>query len=98
MYHKGIEGFPYFLGLRSLADIATRDDRVCGLGSIGCDKGNAPAIGCPRVGGGSCRTSGYGSTLYVNLSFSHKREMFRIRRPSRPRSGSDANSWITSRL
>ncbi|WP_331377064.1 CoA-binding protein [Sinorhizobium chiapasense] len=35
MYHKGIEGFPYFLGLRSLADIATRDDRVCVLNILG---------------------------------------------------------------
>jgi succinyl-CoA synthetase alpha subunit len=24
MYHRGIEGFPYYLGIRSLADIATR--------------------------------------------------------------------------
>ncbi|TIV05844.1 MAG: hypothetical protein E5W00_19275, partial [Mesorhizobium sp.] len=35
MYHTGIEGFPYFLGLRSLADIATRDDRVCVLNILG---------------------------------------------------------------
>ncbi|TJW41229.1 MAG: CoA-binding protein, partial [Mesorhizobium sp.] len=35
MYHKGIEGFPYFLGLRSLADIATRDGRVCVLNILG---------------------------------------------------------------
>ena len=31
MYKKGIEGFPYYLGIASLADVATRDDRVCVL-------------------------------------------------------------------
>ena len=35
MYHKGIEGFPYFLGIRSLAEIATREDRVCVLNILG---------------------------------------------------------------
>ncbi|MEJ6846295.1 CoA-binding protein [Sinorhizobium fredii] len=35
MFHQGIEGFPYYLGTRSLADIATRDDRVCVLNILG---------------------------------------------------------------
>jgi succinyl-CoA synthetase alpha subunit len=35
MYQKGIEGFPYFLGVGSLADIATRADRVCVLNILG---------------------------------------------------------------
>jgi succinyl-CoA synthetase alpha subunit len=35
MYHRGIEGFPYYLGIRSLAEMATRDDRVCVLNILG---------------------------------------------------------------
>jgi succinyl-CoA synthetase alpha subunit len=35
MFKKGIEGFPYYLGVRSLADIATREDRVCVLNILG---------------------------------------------------------------
>jgi succinyl-CoA synthetase alpha subunit len=35
MYRQGIQGFPYFLGLSSLADIATSADRVCVLNILG---------------------------------------------------------------
>jgi succinyl-CoA synthetase alpha subunit len=35
MYHRGIEGLPYYLGIGSLADIATRADRVCVLNILG---------------------------------------------------------------
>jgi succinyl-CoA synthetase alpha subunit len=35
MYHQGIQGIPYYLGVRSLADVATRDDRVCVLNIMG---------------------------------------------------------------
>ena len=35
MFKKGIEGFAYYLGVNSLADIATRRDRVCVLNIIG---------------------------------------------------------------
>ena len=35
MYKKGIEGFPYYLGIASLADVATRADRVCVLNILG---------------------------------------------------------------
>jgi succinyl-CoA synthetase alpha subunit len=35
MYHQGIQGLPYFLGIRSLAEIATRADRVCVLNILG---------------------------------------------------------------
>jgi succinyl-CoA synthetase alpha subunit len=35
MYHQGIQGIPYYLGIRSLADIATREDRVCVLNILG---------------------------------------------------------------
>jgi succinyl-CoA synthetase alpha subunit len=35
MYRQGIAGFPYYLGIHSLADIATRDDRICVLNILG---------------------------------------------------------------
>lgn len=35
MHRQGIEGFPYYLGIRSLDRIATREDRVCVLNILG---------------------------------------------------------------
>src|ERR1700738_2311345 len=35
MHKVGIEGFPYYLGINSLADVATREDRVCVLNILG---------------------------------------------------------------
>src|SRR5260221_14020637 len=35
MFKRGIEGLPYYLGVRSLAEIATREDRVCVLNILG---------------------------------------------------------------
>lgn len=35
MFHQGIQGIPYYLGLRSLSEIATREDRVCVLNIAG---------------------------------------------------------------
>jgi succinyl-CoA synthetase alpha subunit len=35
MYKKGIEGFPYYLGVDTLSDVATRADRVCVLNILG---------------------------------------------------------------
>ena len=35
MYKKGVESFPYYLGIRSLREIATQDDRVCVLNILG---------------------------------------------------------------
>ena len=35
MHQKGIEGFPYYLGVGSLAEVATRDDRVAVLNILG---------------------------------------------------------------
>jgi succinyl-CoA synthetase alpha subunit len=35
MFKKGIEGFPYYLGIRSLGEVATRADRVCVLNILG---------------------------------------------------------------
>ncbi|NML18237.1 CoA-binding protein [Azohydromonas caseinilytica] len=35
MHARGISGFPYYLGIGSLADLATRGDRVCVLNILG---------------------------------------------------------------
>src|SRR5438105_1761116 len=35
MYKKGIEGFPYYLGVDTLSNVATRTDRVCVLNILG---------------------------------------------------------------
>src|SRR5260221_885436 len=35
MFKKGIEGFPYYLGVGSLAEVATREDKVCVLNILG---------------------------------------------------------------
>ena len=35
MHKQGIEGFPYYLGIRSLGEVATREDRVCVLNLLG---------------------------------------------------------------
>ena len=35
MHARGIAGFPYYLGIASLADIATRGQRVCVLNILG---------------------------------------------------------------
>ena len=35
MFHQGIQGIPYYLGIRSLAEIATAEDRVCVLNIAG---------------------------------------------------------------
>ena len=35
MFRQGIQGIPYYLGIRSLADIATPEDRVCVLNIAG---------------------------------------------------------------
>ncbi|MCE6957653.1 hypothetical protein LAZ40_01025 [Cereibacter sphaeroides] len=35
MYHQGVQGIPYYLGISSLAEIATAEDRVCVLNIAG---------------------------------------------------------------
>src|SRR5271157_1501876 len=35
MFKRGIEGFPYYLGVRSLDEVATREDKVCVLNILG---------------------------------------------------------------
>ena len=35
MYKQGVPGFKYFVGIDSLAKVATREDRVCVLNILG---------------------------------------------------------------
>ena len=35
MHEEGIKGFPYYVGVDSLKDIATKEDRVCVLNILG---------------------------------------------------------------
>src|ERR1700721_2144824 len=51
MYKKGIEGFPYYLGMASLADVATRDDRVCVLNILGGESRQVTPVGHVYSGG-----------------------------------------------
>ncbi|MBI5185554.1 MAG: CoA-binding protein [Nitrospinae bacterium] len=37
MHKKGAEGFPYYVGINSLAEVATREDRVCVLNILGTE-------------------------------------------------------------
>lgn len=51
MYKQGVEGFKYFTGIRSLADIATRDDRVCVLNILGNESREVTPTGHVYSGG-----------------------------------------------
>ena len=35
MFKRGLKGFPYYLGVNSLKEVATRADRVCVLNILG---------------------------------------------------------------
>ena len=35
MHKEGVKKFPYFVGINSLSEIATKDDRVCVLNILG---------------------------------------------------------------
>jgi succinyl-CoA synthetase alpha subunit len=51
MYKKGIEDFPYFLNIRSLGEIAAREDRVCVLNILGGEARQVTPIGHAFSGG-----------------------------------------------
>ena len=52
MFKRGIEGLPYFLGVRSLADLATRRDRVCVLNILGGESRQVTPV-CHAFSGGN---------------------------------------------
>lgn len=51
MYKQGIGDFKYFVGISSLAQIATRDDRVCVLNIIGGESSDVTPVGHAYSGG-----------------------------------------------
>ena len=51
MFQRGIEDLPYFLNVRSLADVATRGDRVCVLNILGAESRQVTPVGHAFSGG-----------------------------------------------
>src|ERR1700745_3070082 len=51
MFKKGIEGFAYYLGTNSLADVATRHDRVCVLNILGGESREVTPVSHAYSGG-----------------------------------------------
>ncbi len=51
MYKRGVGDFKYFVGVSSLAQIATRDDRVCVLNILGGESSDVTPIGHLYSGG-----------------------------------------------
>ena len=51
MYKQGIEQFKYYVGVQSLAQIATRDDRVCVLNILGGESSEVTPAGHAYSGG-----------------------------------------------
>jgi succinyl-CoA synthetase alpha subunit len=51
MHKRGIEGFKYFVGISSLAQIATRQDRVCVLNVLGGESSDVTPVGHEYSGG-----------------------------------------------
>src|SRR5215471_6568791 len=51
MHQKGVGNFRYFVGISSLAQVATRDDRVCVLNILGAESSLVTPIGHAWSGG-----------------------------------------------
>ncbi|HTT13266.1 MAG TPA: CoA-binding protein [Burkholderiaceae bacterium] len=51
MYTQGIGTFKYFVGISSLAQVATRDDRVCVLNILGGESSDVTPVGHAYSGG-----------------------------------------------
>src|SRR6266568_1395456 len=51
MYRRGVGDFKYFVGISSLAQVATRDDRVCVLNILGGESSDVTPVGHTYSGG-----------------------------------------------
>ena len=51
MRNNGVGGFRYFVGIDSLADVATREDRVCVLNILGGESSDVTPVGHAYSGG-----------------------------------------------
>ena len=51
MRRQGVEGFPYYLGVNTLSEVATRDDRVCVLNILGSESREVTPVSHAFSGG-----------------------------------------------
>jgi len=51
MYKQGVGNFKYFVGISSLAQVATREDRVCVLNILGGESSDVTPVGHAYSGG-----------------------------------------------
>ena len=51
MYKQGVDGFKYFVGISSLSQVATREDRVCVLNILGGESSDVTPVGHAYSGG-----------------------------------------------
>ena len=51
MYKQGVGDFKYFVGVSSLAQVATREDRVCVLNILGGESSDVTPVGHVYSGG-----------------------------------------------
>ncbi len=51
MRNNGVGGFRYFVGINSLAEVATREDRVCVLNILGGESSDVTPVGHAYSGG-----------------------------------------------
>ncbi len=51
MHKEGVKNFPYYVGVNSLADIATREDRVCVLNILGNESRSVTPVSHEYSGG-----------------------------------------------
>src|SRR6476646_10613243 len=51
MYKQGVGGFKYYVGISSLAQVATREDRICVLNILGGESSEVTPVGHAYSGG-----------------------------------------------
>ncbi|MFV1951437.1 MAG: CoA-binding protein [Nitrospinota bacterium] len=51
MHKQGVEKFPYYVGIRSLSEVATREDRVCVLNILGTESSSVTPVSHEFSGG-----------------------------------------------
>jgi len=51
MHKKGVSKFPYYVGVKSLSELATRDDRVCVLNILGTESRSVTPVSHAYSGG-----------------------------------------------
>ena len=54
MFKQGVGSFKYHVGISSLDQIATRDDRVCVLNILGGESSDVTPVGMPTRAGTWC--------------------------------------------